>query len=338
MKSTTLVLPVVAALALVACGKEAIPPAPPPVVKVLIVGESAASETNAYSGEIRARHETTLAFRVGGKLVERYVDVGAVVKPGQALARLDPVDLALQSGQFEAQRALAEADAKRYRDLRAKNFVSQSALDAKETALQAAEAQAALARNQSGYSVLKADRAGAIEQVLAEPGQVVAAGQGVFRQAESGEVEVAIAVPESRLQGLKPGVEAEIALWSGGKPLRGRVRELSPVADPATRTYAVRIALVDNDPAAALGMTATARFKRAVPAAPTVPLAAIFQQEHKPAVWVIGADETLALRPVEVSNWNDAGATIASGLAVGERIVAAGVHKLVGGQKVRPQQ
>ncbi|MDD5249232.1 MAG: efflux RND transporter periplasmic adaptor subunit [Rhodocyclaceae bacterium] len=324
--------------ALAACGEPPPPPATAAVVKTIIAGAQPASVVRTYSGEVRARHETTLAFRVGGKIVERLVDVGAVVRPGQVLARIDPADLALQAGQAEAQRALAEADARRYRDLRTKNFISQSALDAKETALQTAGAQAALARNQSAYAVLRADKAGAIAQVLAEPGQVVAAGQGVFRLAEAGAVEVAIAVPESGLAGLKPGLPAQVGFWAERKPLPARLRELSPVADPATRTYAVRVALTAADPAVALGMTATVRFAQDGGDALVVPQAAIFQQGQQPAVWVVGADNAVTLRAVVLGSYDDAGATVTAGLKPGERIVAAGVHKLHAGQKVRPLQ
>lgn len=323
---------------LAACGKSALPEPPPPFVKTQVVGVQADAAATTYSGEVRARHETTLAFRVGGKIIERLVDVGAVVKPGQALARLDPADLALQARQTEAQRVLADADAKRYRELREKNFISQAALDSKETAAQTASAQAALARNQSGYAVLKADKAGAVAQAMAEPGQVVSAGQGVLRIAEAGEIEVAIAIPESRLAGLKPGVPAEVGFWAERKPLRGRLRELSPVADPATRTYAARVTLLDADPGIALGMTANVRFVLPEEDVLVVPQAAIFQQGDKPAVWVVGEGDVLALRPVVLGAWRDAGAVIVAGLKPGERIVAAGVHKLTVGTKVRPQQ
>lgn len=323
-------------LALAACGREAPPPPPPPFVKVFLAGNHSPGEAPGYSGEVRARYETTLAFRVGGKIIERLVDAGAMVKPGQPLARLDTSDLALQSGQAEAQRALAEAEARRFRDLKAKNFISQSALDAKETALQTANAQAALARNQAGYAVLRADKAGAIAQVLAEPGQVVTAGQGVFRLAQAGEVEVAIAVPESKLDGVTPGAPAEVAFWSDRKPLRGRLRELSPVADPATRTYAARVSLLDADPSVALGMTATVRFAPGKDDAVVVPRTAIFQSGEQPAVWIVGPDETVTLRTVTLGGYRDAGATVVAGLNAGERIAAAGVHKLNAGEKVRP--
>jgi RND family efflux transporter MFP subunit len=320
----------------VACGEAPPPVAAVPVVKTLIAGESTAERVRSYSGEVRARRETTLAFRVGGKIVERLVDAGAAVAAGQPLARLDATDLALQAGQAEAQRALAAADARRYRDLRARNFVSQSALDVRETALEAANAQAALAKNQAAYAVLRADKAGFIAQVLAEPGQVVAAGQGVFRLAESGETEVAIAVPETQLAGLVPGAAAEVSLWTGREPLRGRLRELSAVADPATRTYAARVSLIDADKPPALGMTATVRFAQARRQDMVIPLAAVFQQGGGHAVWLVGADDTVSLRPVEVAAYGDDGALIAGGLAAGERIAAAGVHKLTAGQKVRP--
>jgi multidrug efflux system membrane fusion protein len=234
---------------------------------------------------------------------------------------------------------LAEAEAKRYRELRDKNFVSQSALDAKETALKAAAAQAGLAGNQAGYTALRADHAGVIAATLAEVGQVVSAGQPVLRLAQDGEREVAIAIPETRYEGLKIGAPADVSLWSAGNEaahLSGHLRELSPAADPASRTYAARVALRSADAQAALGMTAEVRFKnhdkrdRLV-----VPLSAIFQQGDQAAVWVVAADHSVSLRKVEVSAYRDNGAVIASGVAAGERIVSAGVHKLNAGEKIR---
>ncbi len=331
-------LPLFCALSVAACAEAPPPASVIPVVKVMIAGESPTAPSRRYSGEVRARHETAPAFRVGGKLVERLVDVGALVRPGQALARLDPADIALAATQAEAQLRLAEAEAQRYRDLRTKNFISQSALDSREMALQTAAAQGELARNQRSYAVLRADKAGVIAQVLAEPGQVVAAGQAVFRLAESGENEIAIAMPESQIEGLKIGASATVELWAGKGALRGRLRELSPVADPASRTYAARVSLLESDPATALGMTATVRFSRDQVMALIVPHTAIFQQGAQPAVWVLNPDDTLALRPVTLANYGDAGASVASGLRPGETIVVAGVHKLVAGQRVRRQQ
>jgi multidrug efflux system membrane fusion protein len=336
---------------LVACSEPPAPAAPLKLVRTLKVGagNTANSGTErSYSGEVRARIETTLGFRIAGKIVERRADVGQSVKPGQVLARLDPADAALQVTQAEAQKALAAADLARTRDLKAKNFVSAAALDARETAFKAAEAQAQLAKNQSTYTTLVADRAGVIGQVLAEPGQVVGVGQAVFRMAPDGEREIAIAIPEGELTGFKPGQAAEVSFWSAGvagKPLMGRLREVSPAADPVTRTFAARISLKDADPLLPLGMTATVRFTGAAGSskAPVIPLAAVFQQGDQPAVWKVmrsgtpegGADGMVNLQRIKVVAYTDAGAVVSEGLAGGEEIVAAGVNLLTAGEKVR---
>lgn len=330
-----LILSAFAATLLAACDKAPPTPPLPPVVKTLTVGQAALPAKGIHSGEIRARYETPLAFRIGGKLLERKVDTGATVKAGQLLARLDPADVRLAADQAEAQLTLAQAEARRYRDLHAKNFVSAAALDAKETALAAAAAQVGMARNQTAYANLNADHGGVIAAVLAEPGQVVSAGQAVLRIARDGEREVAIALPEGAVLGLKPGMAAEVSLWSGGRTYQGRLREISPAADPATRTYAARISILDADAGLALGMTASVRFATGPSPVPVVPLAALFQQGDKFAVWVVGSDATVSLKPVTVAGYTDAGATISAGLQPGERIVAAGVHKLSTGQKVR---
>ena len=339
MKNTLLILAAVAALA--ACGKEA----PPPVKSerpalTVVVGALVGNGGNVYSGEIRARHEAQLGFRIGGKIAERLVDAGAVVKAGQPLARLDASDAVLQAGAAEAQYKLAEADAQRYRELRAKGFVSQSALDARETALKAAAAQDGLARNQAGYTTLRADRDGVVAATLAEPGQVVAAGQPVLRVARDGEREVAISIPESHLAGLKLGAPAEVTLWAGddGVLYTGRLRELAPAPDPASRTYPARIALDKSDAHMVLGMTA--KVKLAGSSARLgqgflVPLTALFQKGDQSAVWIVAADRSVSLRPVKVAAYRDDGAVIADGIAAGERIVAAGVHKLAQGEKIR---
>lgn len=326
---------------LAACGEKA-PPAEkidtgPKLVKAIKVGAGGTAMDEAYSGEVRARIESPLGFRVGGKLVERYVDVGARVKAGQVLARLDPADQQLAATQAEANRSLAAAELKRTQDLQQKNFISQAALDAKQTAATAAEAQAKLAKNQAAYTTLVADASGVVAAVLAEPGQVVSAGQAVIRLARDGEREVAIAIPESRLAGLKVGAGSTASLWSG-KTYQGVLRELAPAADAATRTFAARIRITDADAAVALGMTATVRFMRESTAELIVPLAAILQQGDKPAVWVIADDGTVRQQPIEVARYSDAGALVKSGLAGGETIVAAGAFKLSAGEKVRIAQ
>jgi RND family efflux transporter MFP subunit len=337
VNKTLLLIPL---LALAACGEKSPPPSAAPtgpkLVKALKVGTADLAEANRYSGEVRARYESTLGFRVGGKLVQRLVDAGARVRTGQALARLDPADAQLTAAQAEANRALAAAELKRTQDLRAKNFISQAALDAKETAAKAAEAQAQLSKNQSSYTTLAADADGVIAAVLAEPGQVVGAGQGVFRLARDGGREVAIAIPESRIAGLKVGAEATVELWTG-KSYKGVLRELAPAADSASRTFAARVSIVDADAAVALGMTATVAFAGADAGDErmVVPLAAILQQGNAAAVWVIGKDNAVTQRPIEVERYADGGAVVKSGLNAGEVIVAAGAFKLTAGEKVR---
>ncbi|MGA7750362.1 MAG: efflux RND transporter periplasmic adaptor subunit [Gallionella sp.] len=343
MKLSILLLALVSVLS--GCGKESAPSTKTEPAKIeqpaltQVVGSVISDSGNVYSGEIRARHETQLGFRVGGKIIERLVDAGARVQAGQVLMRLDPGDTGLQASSAQAQYQLAAADAQRYRELRSKNFVSQSALDDKETALKAAAAQAGLAGNQTDYTTLRADHAGVIAATLAEVGQVVSAGQAVLRLAQDGEREVAIAIPETQFSGLKIGTPADVSLWSAGNEaahLSGHLRELVPVADPASRTYAARVALNGADARAALGMTAQVRFinhdKRDKL---IVPLSAIFQQGDQSAVWIVAADHSISLRPVQVAAYRDDGAVIASGVAAGERIVSAGVHKLNAGEKIR---
>ncbi|OHC69138.1 MAG: hypothetical protein A3H93_03190 [Rhodocyclales bacterium RIFCSPLOWO2_02_FULL_63_24] len=342
MKSRLALLLLAGALA--ACSEAPPPPAAPKLVRTLIVGAGATAADGAqrsYSGEVRARIETTLGFRVAGKIVERRVDLGQAVKAGQVLARLDPTDAGLQATQAEAQRALAAADVARYRDLKAKNYISASALDARETAFKAAEAQAQLAKNQASYTTLVADRNGVIGQVLAEPGQVVSVGQAVFRLAPDGEREIAVALPEGEVSGFKLGQAAEVTFWAAGgatgKPLTGRLREISPVADPVTRTYAARVSLKDADPLLPLGMSATVRFPSGAPGASSlmVPLTAIFQKGNQPAVWKVGADNTANLQAISIAAYTDGGAVVSGGLVGGEQIVAAGVNLLTSGEKLR---
>ena len=325
------------ALALAACSPPAPPEKPMRLVRTVSVGAGDTPMARDYSGEVRARSESTLAFRIPGKLTMRLADVGSSVSKGQALARLDPSDASLQVTQAETQRAMAAADAARYRDLRSKNFVSQAALDARETALAGSEAQAGLARNQATYTTLFADRSGVIAQAMAEPGQVVAAGQPVFRLAPDGEREIAISLPETDVGKIKVGQSATVTLWAkGDTKIKGTVREISPAADPLTRTYPARIRLSGVDARLPLGMTATVNFVASTnQSALVVPLTAIFQDGNKAAVWLVGADNAVSLVPVKVTAYTDTGAVIGEGLKGGERIAAAGVNRLIAGEKVR---
>lgn len=330
---------------LIACGKDAAAPAKVErLASTIVVGALGEDQSNVYSGEIRARYETVLGFRIGGKIIERTADVGDQVKQGQLLARLDAADTGLQESAAAAQYRLAEDEVQRYRELRDKGFVSQSALDAKETALKAAAAQAGLARNQANYTSLLSDRTGVVSATLAEVGQVVNAGQPVLRVAQDGEREVAIAIPESRFAAIKVGMPAKIEFSTTGnntQTIAGHLREISPAADPASRTYPARVAFDAGNARVALGMTARVRINDAEKSGVQnsggyrVPLTAIFQQNDKTALWIVAADRSVSLRPVEVGAYRDDGALISSGIAAGERIVSAGVHKLTAGDKIQ---
>ena len=322
---------------LTGCGKV---PAQPEVARPVltqVLGDTAGDEMLTYSGEVRSRFETPLAFRIPGKITARMVDSGALVKAGEVLARLDAGDTALSLASASAQLELADADLRRFKNLRERNFVSQAALEAKETGFKAAQAQADLARNQSTYTVLRADEAGLISSMAAEVGQVVAAGQTVMRLARADTLEVAIAIPEVRMPEVRALGDAEVTLWADPQArYRGTLRELSPVADPVTRTYAARVSIRNPDARVLLGMTAQARFMRPAGSSRlSVPLTAIFQQGGRPALWVVGADQTVSLRSVAVAGYRESTAVLASGAQAGERIVVAGVHKLTGGERVK---
>jgi multidrug efflux system membrane fusion protein len=305
-----------------------------------------------YSGEVRARYETDLAFRVGGKVVARNVDVGAIVAKGAPLARLDPQDAQLavdaarsQLAAAEADHALAKAELERYRELHAKNFVSKAVLDARVTTfettrarLDQARAQLSTSRNQSSYTSLVAESDGVITAVNLEPGQVVATGQPVMRLAKSGEREVAISVPESRLGELREANEIQISIWAQPDKLyRGRIREIAPNADPVTRTFLVKISLLDPDAAVKLGMTANVAFgDRARAPIILLPLTAVADAGGQASVWVFDpATGKVNPRPVEVDAYREDGVAIRSGVKPGEVVVTQGVHKLLPGETVR---
>lgn len=350
-----LVVPSLAALSvlgLAGCAEKA-PPAPAPrAVVAQIVGAAPATAAHVYSGEVRARYENDLAFRVGGKVVARHVEVGAAVKKGEVLARLDPQDAQLNVDAArsalagaEADHALAKAEVERYRDLFARRFVSQAVLDARETAfnttrarLEQARAQAMVAANQSSYTALVAEADGVVTAVALEPGQVVAGGQPVLRFARPTEKEVLISVPETRLEALKRAPSVLVAVpATGERPIPGRVREVAPNADPATRTFAVRIAIPAAGPAVQLGMTATVALgDRGEDEALRVPLAAVTEAGGQAVVWVVDpATTTVHPRAVAIAAYREDGATVSAGLRPGEIVVSAGAHKLRPGEPVR---
>ncbi len=341
---------------LAACSAPAPETPPPRAVLVRSLQASAtAAELRVYTGEVRARIEVDVGFRVGGKLVERKADVGAVVDDGALLAVLDPADARLAASAAQAAVAAAEADLAlarsehlRAQELAARNFVSSAVLDARRSALQAAEArlrqaraQAEAAANQAAYTRLEAPAAGVVTAVLAEPGQVLGAGQPVFRLARPEQREVLIHVPEGRAAALRVGMPAQVRAWATpGRDYAATVREIAPAADAATRTYAVRVAVPDADEGLALGATASALFPASTeaPVGLLLPLAAVTRASGKRdggTVWVVGDDAIVRPHAVEVAAWSEEGALVRGGLPAGARVVVAGVHTLVEGQTVR---
>ena len=256
-------------------------------------------------------------------------------------ARLAESSARAQLAQAESQAALAEADFRRFAELRARNFISQAEYDRREAQARqareqaaAARAQAAQAANQVAYTSLAAPHAGVITALEAEAGQVLSAGQTVARLARPEELEVAVSVPEHRLADFRKNRSFEVRLWSApGKIYRGVVRELSPVADPSSRTYAARISLRNEDTSFAIGMTAEVRVASAPEAAAQVPLSALFHRNGRPAVWLVEHGR-VRLQEVAAGEVLGNAVTVTAGLQAGQRIVTAGVNRLREGQPV----
>lgn len=340
-------------LALAACGSKA--PADPrtdaPLVRAATV-QGAAAAARSFSGTVAARVQSDLGFRVAGKVLQRLADTGQAVKRGQVLMRLDPADLKLAALALQEAAAAARARAlqtaqeeARYRELRGTGAVSMSAYeqakaaaDAARAQLSAAEAQAEVARNASRYTELVADADGVVMDMLAEPGQVVSAGQPVARVAHAGQREAVIQLPET----LRPaaGSAAQATLFGKeDQPLPARLRQLSDTADKQTRTYEARYVLEGQLATAPLGATVTIRIPGAPAAAPgvlSVPLGALHDAGKGPGVWLIhGEPAQVSWRPVTVRQLGEDAARVDGQLKQGDRIVALGAHLLREGEPVR---
>lgn len=345
---------VAATLLLSACSKPAPPEAPIRSVKVLTVGIDNMQSGAEFAGEVRARVESRLGFRVAGKMVRRQAELGQRVKAGDVLAQLDPQDyqLAAQAGQAQVvaavtNRDLAAADYKRFKELRDQNFISGAELERRDAALKAAQAQLDQAQaqsrgqgNQAAYTTLVADTSGVITAVEAEPGQVVAAGTPVLRIAQDGPRDVVFAVPEDKVAMIKAGSGVEVRAWAGKTSFKGLVREVAASADPITRTFTVKVGLeaLDAKDALALGTTVSIipqAFDRSNVQVIKLPTSALRQDGKTSAVWVLDANTmTVKLQPVQIATADGNEVVIASGLQPGMQVVSAGVHVLAPGEKV----
>ena len=303
-----------------------------------------------YSGDVHARYEMPLSFRMAGRLAARYVDPGELVKQGQRLAELDPADPVQQLAYAKAVLDAAEhrllyATQQRDRDEAQykQNLISQLQWQQTQDNYASALAGRDQARQQyklAQSTTLVADHDGVITSRQAEVGQVLAAGQAVFGFAQAGEREVYVDVAESRVGGITIGQAATVSLPAlPGHAYTARVREIAPAADAQSHTYLVKLAIDHTDPALQLGMTAEVALQgnTSADAAIRIPATALFHQGEHPAVWVVDrADSKLDLRPVTVARYGERDVLIAQGLKAGERVVMQGVHAVAAGEKVAP--
>jgi RND family efflux transporter MFP subunit len=342
---------VVAALSLSACKKQDAAADVRTTDRVVLAAsvQPAGEVDPAYTGVVAARVQSDLGFRVQGKVIARLVDTGQVVKVGQKLMRIDPTDythaITVQAGDVAAARARwvqAAADEKRYRGLVASGATSQltydqakAAADSAKALLSAAEAQEKVAQNQGDYSVLLADSDGTVVETLAEPGQVVAAGQTVIRLAHAGPREASVNLPETERPAL--GSEAQAALYGGTVTVTAHLRQLSDAADSLTRTFEARYVLDGEGAQAPLGATVTLHVSSTRPSAEVqVPLGAIDDEGNGPGIWVIDAKTSqVSYRPVAVAQLGGEFAILSSGAQAGQQIVAAGGHYLHEAERVR---
>ena len=344
-----LLLLAAALFAAAGCGDAPPEKAKAPLVRFERTAANEAAGAVNYAGSVRGRYEKNLAFQVGGRIIERAVNVGDRVQAGTTLLRLDAKDIVERASQGDAQVSAAQAqldlaasNLARYRELYAAQAIPAVVLDQYETNYEAAAAsyrqalaQAAEGHNAVSYTSLTADAAGVISAVMAEAGQVVAAGQTVVTLVQTGELEVEIAVPEDRLADVPPGREVAVSFWAlGAGTVPGTVREVAPMADAASRTYRVRVSVPEPPAGLALGMTANVAVGKAPTTAVRLPLTAIYQPGDAPSVWLVGEDNKVFLQKITVDGY-DGNDVLVRGLPDGAVVVTAGVHKLREGDAVR---
>jgi RND family efflux transporter MFP subunit len=322
-----------------------------PLVRTMVVSPLNAGEQYAYAGEVKSRHESQLAFQVGGKIIARNVELGSIVRQGQTLMQIDARDVEqsvvsqkAQVVQAKSQLQLAEQNLKRYHQLFIEDVISRSQLEQYQAAYDIARAghEQTLALytqsiHQMDYTRLKSDKAGVVSSINAEVGQVVGPGQVVVTVVQDGEREIEINVSENRIEAIRLSSKAKITFWAlPGVTIEGKICEIAPMADAVSRTYNVRVALAQASPQVRLGMTASVLIHEAGGASfiPFIPLSALYQTGTTPQVWVIQQD-TVHLRPIRTGVFGNDQVQILSGLNAGDVIVTAGVHKLRDGQKVK---
>ena len=336
---------------LVACqpAEQAVAPEIRPV-RVVTVESRASGDAVVLTGRVQAETEINLAFRIDGRMVSRAVNVGDVVRPGQEIARLNPEneENGLRAAEASLQGARgqlteARANEARNRSLLAQNFISQAAFDritqvaqSAQSQVDAAQAQVSIARNRLGYARLVADAGGVVTAVGAEPGEVVQGGRMVVQMARQEGRDAVFDVPPQLKDSAPANPEITVTLATDPNvTAQGRVREVSPRADPATGSFRVRVGLIDPPPAMRLGTTVTGRMQVGAPAGIEIPSSALTRGDAGPAVWIVDPQgQTVALRPIEVVSSDLARVIVGKGLQNGDIVVTAGVQALRPGQKV----
>lgn len=334
------------------CGEE-VSETKPPLVKVEKVNFSKAAQTENYSGTVKGRYETNLSFQVGGKILSRNVQVGDEVQAGQVLMTIDAKDIVEQNRSADAQVAaaqsqlnLAKSNLERYTALFQENAIAESTLDSYKTQYDAAVANynSAVAaaeqnKNSLGYTNLVANAAGVISTITAEVGQVVSAGQTVVTLIQTNELEVEINVPENKISDIEINQPCTVTFWANNSAVSGRVREISPVADSTSRTFAVKISLQNfSAENLKLGMTSSVEInspKISNQNETVLPLSAIYQTENQQQVWLV-KDNKVSLKNISTTNFENNSVKV-RGLSAGDTVVVAGVHKLREGQAVRTE-
>lgn len=340
-------LPIILAMIFTGCGKENVEVEKIPYVKTQKISPANVNTENIYSGVVRGRYQTNMAFQVGGKILSRNVEVGNFVRRGDLLFTLDAKDILQQANQAdsqvsaaEAQLKLAETNLKRYSQLFSENAISAAMLDQYQTNYDAAvanyknaQALSKQSHNALDYTNLFSTADGVISAINVEVGQVVSAGQIILTLVQNDELEVEINIPENKLSEVKIGTPCEISFWANTEKVAGVVREISPMADSTSKTYRVKISLQNLREDINLGMTASAIFPAKNLNGVILPLSAIYQTGENSQVWIVTAENKAALKNVTVQDFSN-NEVLVSGLNAGEIVITAGVHKLREGQEV----
>lgn len=323
---------------------------PPPIVKTLKVAALNKDLEYVYAGVVKSRYENQLAFQIGGKIIKKNVEVGDRVEEGTVLMEVDYENMEetvknaeASVSAAESKYKLAEDNLKRYEQLYQAKAITQAEYDnyvnideTAKDALDQGNALYAQSMNQLGYCKLYADKAGVVSSVDAEEGQVVAAGQKIVTLVQNNELEVEINVPENRIDKLKSAKEIDVSLWAlPSIKVKGSVREISPVANDASRTYRVRISLINPPSSIKIGMSSNVSISEDNSSSKIwIPIAAVYQQTTAPAVWVVNENK-VSLKNITLGDSSSDQITVNDGLSEGDEVVTAGVTKLREGQEVR---